>query len=415
MQFETIMFPHILQTDELVGLNHFLSHTAFIVCHKNEPVETLLSVLWYLPANSPIILVTNCPQTEFAEIKESLAERLMDHTRIYLVHQKDHALAQFFYDCGVKEILGEDELVVDGKGEGMYIGAACASLLGYPQWLLFFDADNFVPSALLEYTLALGRLFQTSQTPLSSLPTTGELLDSLPVTEDLLTTLPITGDLLTSLPTTQELLAGVQLPPERQRPESLHNVRICWASKPDLSKKTFNEKVLGRCTRVISPLINTLLADSFGLHDEGVAISNAGEQGMTMQTARTLRFSSGYSVETFQLLDFFARAESPNIESALLQQYQARSPHFHQKKEDGHIKKMIAASLGCFFHFPQFLTEKLSAQIKQIEEDLALLRQPPTIYPALESLPTNVDATFLHRCNLLYGVPADVEYSVAVL
>src|SRR5258707_15483016 len=41
----------------------------------------------------------------------------------------------------------------------MYIGALCAYQLGYPRWVIFYDADNFVPSALLEYTLAMSRLF----------------------------------------------------------------------------------------------------------------------------------------------------------------------------------------------------------------------------------------------------------------
>ncbi|HEU5370680.1 MAG TPA: mannosyl-3-phosphoglycerate synthase, partial [Ktedonobacterales bacterium] len=152
MNIDTVRLSHILETDEFVGLSYFLSHTAFVVCHKSERLETLLGVLWYLPVNSPVIVVTNCPESKLGQLKQGLADSLVRHTRIHLVHQKDADVAQFFRERGLHQILGPDGAVVDGKGEGMYIGTLCALLLGYPQWVIFFDADNFVPSALLEYT-----------------------------------------------------------------------------------------------------------------------------------------------------------------------------------------------------------------------------------------------------------------------
>ena len=56
-------------------------------------------------------------------------------------------MAHFFRAGGVHQILDPDGSIVDGKGEGMYIGTLCALLLGDPQWVIFFDADNLVPSA----------------------------------------------------------------------------------------------------------------------------------------------------------------------------------------------------------------------------------------------------------------------------
>ncbi len=202
VNIDTVRLSHILETDEFVGLNYFLSHTAFVVCHKSERLEILLGVLWYLPANSPIIVVTNCPENALGEIKRGLAEHLLRHTRTYLVHQKDATIAQFLHDCDVHHILGPDGTVVGGKGEGMYIGTLCALLLGYPQWVIFFDADNFVPSALLEYTFAMGRLFLSA--PVRSYASAG----SAALGED--------GH-----------AQGGSGP-------ALHNVRICWASKPEL-------------------------------------------------------------------------------------------------------------------------------------------------------------------------------------
>jgi hypothetical protein len=119
-------------------------------------------------------------------------------------------------------------------------------LLGYPQWVLFFDADNFVPSALLEYTFALGRLFLSA-------PMTAHIYPG--------GTLAVDG----------------AAPGESDQP--LHHARICWASKPSLHESTWPEKVLGRCSSVVSPVVNTLVEDHFGLSNASIAVSNAGEQG----------------------------------------------------------------------------------------------------------------------------------------
>src|SRR5215472_9304764 len=48
VNIDTVQLSSILETDEFLGLNYFLSHTAFVICHKSESLETLLGVLWYL-------------------------------------------------------------------------------------------------------------------------------------------------------------------------------------------------------------------------------------------------------------------------------------------------------------------------------------------------------------------------------
>lgn len=369
MNIHTVRLSSLLETDGFVGLHSFLAHTAFVVCHKSEQIETLLGVLWYLPANSPIIVVTNCPQQAFREIQQGLAAQLVRHTRIYLIHQKDARIAQFFRDRGVSHILNPEGVVVDGKGEGMYIGTLCTLLLGYPQWVLYFDADNLVPSALLEYTFALAQLF-----------------------------LEDPGRASVSAGSDALVAAGVA--PSASHP-LLHNVRICWASKPDLAEGTLSKRVQGRCTSVVSPLVNVLVEEHFGLHDAGIVVSNAGEQGMTIHTARSLRFSSGFSVETFQLLDFFSRAADHHTRSALLQQYQSRSPHFHEKKGEEHIRKMIAESLGCFFLFEPLLSRTVSRKLWQIYQDFALEVLYPTVYPALNDLGVQANETGMDRYKLV--------------
>jgi mannosyl-3-phosphoglycerate synthase len=358
VKIDTMRFSHILEADGLYDLNYFFSRTAFVIAHKSESLDTLLGVIWYLPVNSPILIVTNCSEAEKEELKLGLARNLASHREVYLIHQKDETIARFFLRYGVHTILGADGKVVNGKGEGMYIGALMASLLGYPEWIVFYDADNFVPNALMEYTLAMSKLFLQER---------------------------------------QERMFTASSDPY------LHNVRICWSSKPSIGSGSITPGILGRCTRVVSPLMTTLAAEWFGADDRTIITSNAGEQGFTMKTAQTLRFSSGYSVETFQLLDLFAQALPSTTQQShmLLQQYQAQSPHFHEKRDDIHIQRMIADSLGGFFHFKDLLPSSVERQLQQICDEMNLEITPPVIYPALSDLPLERnDVLFADRYHL---------------
>jgi mannosyl-3-phosphoglycerate synthase len=340
---DTVRFSHILETDTLDDISYFLSRTAFVISHKSESAETLQGVLWYLPTNSPIIVVTNCPLAEMEQLKASLKESLVYHRKVYVVHQKDEAVARFFSASGVHHILGNDNRVIDGKGEGMYIGSLFAALLDYPRWIIFYDADNLVPCALLEYTLAMGRLFTASSTN--------------------------------------------SFYPESS-PVDLHNVRICWASKPEVRRGKLLYTPLGRCTAVVSPLFSSLLEGWFGMTDYPINSSNAGEQGLSMTTAKKLRFSSSYSIETFQFLELVSRAAGINglSQNAVLQQYQSKSPHFHTKRDDKHVRKMIAQSLGCFFIFKDHLPYKTEQLLYQVCDKLRLDITYPLVYPAIEDL-----------------------------
>ncbi len=355
MNIDTVRFSHLLEVNELNDLNYFLSHTAFVISHKSESLETLLGVLWYLPVNSPIIIVTNCPEEERHTIELGLKERLAQHKQTYLVHQKDAFVATLLRDCGVPQILGDDGRVVNGKGEGMYIGTMYAAQLGYAEWIIYYDADNFVPSALLEYTMAMSKLFMAARAG---------------------------RDYAQDAVVLDECHQQTHLVPD------LHNIRICWSSKPALGNANSEVKQLGRCTRVVSPLLTTLLDGWFGIENYPVISSNAGEQGMTMQTATTIRFSSGYSVETFQFLDLLYHASRWQTEpkSATLQQYQSKSPHFHDKKDDPHIKKMIADSLGAFVLFENFLPRSVKKHLKAVIREHRLEVSNPNVYPSIAEL-----------------------------
>jgi Mannosyl-3-phosphoglycerate synthase (osmo_MPGsynth) len=372
VDIHSVQFTHILETSDLERLDYFLSRTAFVISHKSENIETLLRVLWYLPVNSTIIIVTNCPEMERDEIARELKRHLVHHKRTYLVHQKDEAIAQVFKECGVYHILDANGKVIDGKGEGMYIGALCAYQLGYPQWVIFYDADNFVPSALLEYTLAMSRLFMSAP-----FPTLCRECDTF----------------------------IVQRQTEGEAAPELHNVRICWSSKPALDSEDWDARIVGRCTRIVSPLFNSLLEEWFGIHNHAICSSNAGEQGMTIKTAITLRFSSGFSVETFQLLDLLVNATGRRdiAERIILQQYLSKSPHFHDKKGDEHIKKMIEQSLGSFFHFEESLPDSVKRQLWMVYNELCLDLVIPSLYPPLQDLPLMRIESFMDRYSLFAG------------
>jgi mannosyl-3-phosphoglycerate synthase len=368
VNIHTVQFSHILRTSDLEHLHSFLSRTVFVIAHKSERIETLLGVLWYLPIESTILIVTNCQEEVRANLVQGLRAGLPHHKKVYLIHQKDEGIAQVFKMAGISHILGEDGKVLDGKGEGMYIGALGACLLNDPRWVIFYDADNFFPSALLEYTIAMGRLF---------------LFPSFPA---LLTPRHADG-----------------------RPAlDLHNVRVCWSSKPDLQGDNWDARIMGRCSRVVSPLFDLLLEEWFGIRDHAIRSSNAGEQGMTIQTAISLRFSSGFSVETFQLLDLLFKAveRKGSAEGIILQQYLSKSPHFHEKKGDEHIKKMIEESLGSFFYFETALPTRVKQRLQEVYDELSLEFVLPPVYPPLRDLPLQGLETFMDR----YALSEDEEY-----
>ncbi|WP_069801177.1 mannosyl-3-phosphoglycerate synthase [Thermogemmatispora onikobensis] len=369
MLIDTIRFAHLLEEHNLHDLSHFLAHTAFIISHKSESLETLAGVLWYLPVNSPIIVVTNCPPEEYEMLRLGLRARLASHRQLFVVHQKDEVLATLLRAHGVAHILDSSGHVRDGKGEGMYLGTLLAHLLRFPRWLIFYDADNLVPCALLEYTLAMGRLFMAAHT------------------------------------TYAYHASG-----------TLHNIRICWAAKPGLRNGMLVEASAGRCTSVVSPIVSLLCQSWSGL-SETITSPNAGEQGMTSTTAQTLRFASGFSVETFLLLDLLFKASPfhPTPMAALLQQYHSHSPHFHTKRDEEHIREMIAASLGSLLLFQEQLPLQVEQALLRTCEELELTLTPPLVYPALQELDLSGEEDLPDRYRLLEPVESPGRGSDSLL
>src|SRR5215813_12411966 len=119
LNLQTIRLNSIWNSVDLNTVQRRLREIAFVVCHKDEPAKALWHTLWHLPADSHIIVVTNCPEAEFESLKEEVREHLPDHYNLLFVHQKDPDIAAFFRSENVPHILDENGCVRNGKGEGM--------------------------------------------------------------------------------------------------------------------------------------------------------------------------------------------------------------------------------------------------------------------------------------------------------
>ena len=348
MLFQTVRLSSLPSVHP--SLKEFFTRTAYVIAHKHESPATLDSVLWFLPIESPVIVVSNCLLRDWSSLLQFIRKR-HGMRRVYVVHQKDRHIAAFFSHNSVESVLNDEGQVRDGKGEGMYIGTLCALLLGFVDWIVYYDADNYMPSALLEYSAALGTLFQSSES------------------------------------TKQHASSNM-----------LHDIRICWSSKPSLNQSGVQDQVLGRCTRVVSPLVAQFFQERSIAMNEPLVCSNAGEQAMTVQTAKSIQFSSGYSVETYQLLALLDRSCSAQAEHEriLVQQYLARSMHVHEKGDEAHIVRMILQSLGCFLHFPSIVSQQLISHVEQSALALGGSLIAPQVYPALETLALSAPGLNMH-------------------
>jgi mannosyl-3-phosphoglycerate synthase len=94
---------------------------------------------------------------------------------------------------------------------------------------------------------------------------------------------------------------------------------------------------------------------------------------------------------------------------AILQQYQSKSPHFHTKRDNEHVRRMIAESLGCFLIFKDHLPYQTEQQLSRICEEMQLDITYPLVYPAIEDLPLDQCA----QCGL-FPVTLHEEVTVSI-
>ncbi len=300
-------------------IEDILERMAVILPVKDEKLNLLDGVLRAIPYNCTIIVVSNSnrEKRDVFRMEEDIVKNFYKLTRrsVTLVHQKDPGLALALKEAGYDDILDEGEVVRDGKAEGMIIGLLIAKYLG-KDYVGFIDADNYFPCAVNEYVRDYAAGFRMSNSPYAM-------------------------------------------------------VRLHWKHKPKIVKRKLYFKKWGRVSQITNKYINQLLSSKSGFETEIVSTGNAGEHAMTMELATIMDYSTGYSIEPYQLiylLEEFGRDETKYKDAASagieIYQIETLNPHLHEEKGEVHVKGMIMGSLSAIYH-SKMMTRELRTKILQ--------------------------------------------------
>jgi mannosyl-3-phosphoglycerate synthase len=273
---------------------------------KNETRRVIEGVLSGIPHKCLIVLVSNSSRTP-VDRYEIEAQTVADFCRAaerpaITVHQRDPGLAAALKVAGVPEIIDDDGLVRNGKGEGMLVGMALAAVSGR-RHIGYVDADNYVPGAVNEYCKAFAAGLHLAQSPYAM-------------------------------------------------------VRISWHSKPKLQEGRLFFNRRGRASQVTNHFLNQLIAEYSCFGTDVVATGNAGEHAMTLDLGKRLRLAGGFAVEPHQYVDLFEQfggvLDSPHPDvmasSVEVRQIETRNPHFHDDKGEDHVADMRLQALNVLFH-----------------------------------------------------------------
>ena len=279
---------------------------AIVIPVKGERLKLLEGVLSGIPHDCLTIIVSNSPRQpvdRYKLEKEALEQfnRFVDKNAL-IVHQKDPGLSDALRQVGYTSIFGPDDMVRNGKAEGMMIGMLLTKMAG-KEYVGFIDADNYVPGAVNEYVKIYASGIAMSNTPYTM-------------------------------------------------------VRVSWIYKPKISESGVYFSKWGRVSETTNQYLNSLISYYTGFETEVMRTGNSGEHCMSMKLAELLNYSSGFSVETYEivnLLEEFGGIVPTENQEAMdkgieVMQVETRNPHFHEEKGDIHLKEMIEGSLGCIFH-----------------------------------------------------------------
>ena len=279
---------------------------AIVIPVKGERLKLLEGVLSGVPHDCLTIIVSNSPRQpvdRYKLEKEALEQfnRFAEKNAL-IVHQKDPGLSDALRGVGYTSIFGTDDTVRNGKAEGMIIGMLLSKMAG-KEYVGFIDADNYVPGAVNEYVKIYASGIAMSNTPYTM-------------------------------------------------------VRVSWIYKPKISESGVYFSKWGRVSETTNQYLNSLVSYYTGFETEVMRTGNSGEHCMSMKLAELLTYSSGFSVETYEivnLLEEFGGIMPTENQEAMdkgieVMQVETRNPHFHEEKGDIHLKEMIDGSLGCIYH-----------------------------------------------------------------
>lgn len=276
-----------------------------VVPVKNERRSTLRGVIAGIPGGCRVVVVSASeaePIDRFMLEREIVEEiRASTGRTILHIHQRDPVLSRIVADA-IPELLDDDGLIRDGKGEAMLVGALIAeatdsAAVGY------IDADNYVPGAVNEYV----RIFSATLASAASEFTIG---------------------------------------------------RISWQSKPKVEHGQLVFNRWGRSTTVSNRVLNEVISHYLGEGTRIITTGNAGEHVISMPLARRLRFSGSFGAETGQFIDMLEQFGGiiapigPVPDRVDVVQTETINPHFHEDKGEGHVSEMRDISLSAITSSP---------------------------------------------------------------
>jgi mannosyl-3-phosphoglycerate synthase len=285
---------------------------------KGERLRLLEGVLSGIPHDCLTIIISNSPRQPVDRYKLEKDALLQFNTFVgrnaLILHQRDPGLSEALKETGYTSILGPDNVIRDGKAEGMVIGMLLAKMAG-KEYVGFIDADNYVPGAVNEYVKIFASGIAMSKTPYTM-------------------------------------------------------IRVSWIFKPKMSETGLYFSKWGRVSELTNQHLNSLISYYSGFETEVMRTGNSGEHCMSIKLAELLTFSSGYSIEPYEIVNVLEEfggiiptANQDAMDKGVeVMQVETRNPHFHEDKGDDHLKEMMVASLGSIYHSkicPPKLREKI--------------------------------------------------------
>ena len=296
---------------------------AIVIPIKGERLRLLEGVLSGIPHDCLTIIISNSPRQPVDRYKLE-KDALLQFNRFVgrdalILHQRDPGLSEALKEAGYTSILGPDNVIRDGKAEGMVIGMLLAKMAG-KEYVGFIDADNYVPGAVNEYVKIFASGIAMSKTPYTM-------------------------------------------------------VRVSWIFKPKMSETGLYFSKWGRVSELTNQHLNSLISYYTGFETEVMRTGNSGEHCMSIKLAELLTFSSGYSIEPYEIVNVLEEfggiiptANQDAMDKGVeVMQVETRNPHFHEDKGDDHLKEMMVVSLGSIYHSkicPPKLREKILESLR---------------------------------------------------
>lgn len=321
-------------------LEDVASSTVFVVPVRDEEPMLLEGVLRAIPSYSPIVVVSASSQYPLnvyrLELDVSRSVYKTTGKPIIVVHQRDPLLSRELSQH-VPEILDEQGLVRYGKGEGALIGTIIADALRARN-VAFVDADNYVPSTVLEYALVYYTVLGRSEA-------------------------------------------------------KYRMVRVYWGYKAWTAGELYFRRS-GRASGVVNNVLNRVLSLRRRIETDIIKTANSGEHAMSMDMARVLVYGSEYSIETQEIVSLLElcyvelEQRCPALpENVEVYQIESRSPHIHSEKGESHVARIVIESLASIY-YSKLPDERGKAYLEQVIREMGYEVPPPTIpkyrYPDID-------------------------------